>query len=61
MPVKQLRLTWLWLLPLLLLFSVLVVQRIDSDGLWYDEVFTVMNAGGAAFGPLSMEGIYEQI
>lgn len=52
---------WAWLVPLILLMTFIVGGRLDVDGLWYDEVFTMRNAGGAGYGPLSPFGIYETI
>ncbi len=51
---------WGWMLPLLLLAVFLVVPRLDWDGPWYDELFSLANAGG----PPEMGGIgsvYEQV
>jgi hypothetical protein len=58
---KKYNYQWLWLIPLLLLFSVISVPRLDWDGLWYDEIFSVMNARGAHYGPPSLESIWTQV
>jgi hypothetical protein len=52
---------WLWLIPLLLLFSAISVPRLGWDGLWYDEIFSVMNARGAHYGPPSLQSIWTQV
>jgi uncharacterized membrane protein len=44
---------WWWMLPLLLLTTLLTVPRLDADGLWYDEVWSVINAGGAHYGAMA--------
>lgn len=51
----------LWVVPLLLLVVALVVPRLGWDGLWYDELYSVANAGGAHFGPYSPAGIWERV
>ena len=50
-----------WLIPFIFLLTFIVGTRLDMDGFWYDEVFTVRNAGGAGYGPLSPLEIYETI
>lgn len=52
---------WFWLIPVILLLSFIVGTSLDSDGFWYDEVFTVRNAGGAGYGPLSPLEMYQTI
>ncbi len=52
---------WLWLVPLLILLAALALPRLDQDGLWYDEIWSLRNAGGAHYGPLSPAGIWEQV
>ncbi len=52
---------WLWMVPLLLLIAVIAVPQLDIDGLWYDELFSVNNAGGAQYGPPSLTWIYERL
>jgi len=47
------RIHWGWLVPLLLLAVFMVVPRLDWDGPWYDELFSMANAGG----PPEMGGI----
>ena len=53
--------TWLWILPLVLLVMTLAGFWLDKDGFWYDEVYTVKNAGGAQYGPLSPSEIYATV
>lgn len=58
---KPNRHTWVYVLPLFFLLTFIVGGRLDVDGLWYDEVFTMRNAGGAGYGPLSISEIYATI
>ncbi|MCX9077264.1 MAG: glycosyltransferase family 39 protein [Candidatus Methanoperedens sp.] len=44
---------WLWLLPVLLVTTCLGARRLNADAIWLDEVWSIYNAGGAHFGPLS--------
>ncbi|MCA9914023.1 MAG: glycosyltransferase family 39 protein, partial [Anaerolineae bacterium] len=37
---------WAWMVPLLLLAVLMVTPRLDWDGPWYDELFSIANAGG---------------
>jgi len=37
---------WGWMVPLLLLAVFMVAPRLDWDGPWYDELFSIANAGG---------------
>jgi len=57
----DINLHWAWLIPFILLLTFIVGARLDMDGFWYDEVFTVRNAGGAGYGPLSLTEIYQTI
>ena len=52
-----------WLMVVIILFTVcfITIPRLDWDGLWYDEVYSVMNAGGVHYGPLSPVGIWHQV
>ncbi len=54
-----------WILALLLLILLigwgLSVRQWDADGLWYDEVWSLYNAGGPPDGPLPPWGITERI
>jgi hypothetical protein len=52
---------WFWLVPLLLLLAGIVAPRLNWDGLWYDEIFSVMNSRGAHYGPPTIEGIWTQV
>lgn len=52
---------WWWMLPLLLLTTALVIPRLDVDGLWYDEVWSVINAGGAHYGAMSPGEIWQHL
>jgi hypothetical protein len=44
---------WLWLLPVLLVTTWLGARKLNADAIWLDEVWSIINAGGAHFGPLS--------
>jgi len=62
MPRKRIQaINWWWMIPLLLLLTGLAAPLLDMDGLWYDEIFSLRNAGGAQYGPLSPFGIWQQI
>ena len=43
---------WLWMLPLLLIVSLLAAQGINADVIWYDELTSIGHAGGLT-GPFS--------
>lgn len=59
---KHLRRRWLWMLPILLLLVAISGPRLVWDGLWYDELASVANAGGAPNDPsLGPAGIYARI
>jgi len=40
---------WQWMIPLLLLVTALGSQYLADDNLWYDEVHSLIKAGGASF------------
>lgn len=52
---------WAWLIVVMLGLTFLVGARLDMDGFWYDEVFTVRNANGAGYGDSTLMGIYQSI
>ncbi len=52
---------WAWLIIVMLGLTFLVGARLDMDGFWYDEVFTVRNANGAGYGDSTLVGIYQSI
>lgn len=52
---------WLWILPLLLLIMGLGARDLTSDGLWYDEQWSIYDSGGAHYGPLSPAEIWTRI
>ena len=52
---------WLWILPLLLLLLLITglgARDLTSDGLWYDEQWSIYDSGGAHYGPLSPAEIW---
>jgi hypothetical protein len=58
---KNRSIQWLWLVPLLLLMAGIVAPRLAWDGLWYDEIFSIMNSRGAHYGPVTLEAIWSQV
>lgn len=52
---------WGWLIPLCLMLMAIIGTRLDIDGLWYDEVFTVRNASGAGYQVDSVQAWYQSI
>lgn len=52
---------WFWLLPILLLATLLSARSLDSDALWYDEVWTYVVAGGAEYGPLTLPEVWDKV
>lgn len=52
---------WLWMIPIFLMMSGLVMLRLNSDGLWYDELYSVRNSGGSLYGPLNPLGIVQRV
>jgi hypothetical protein len=59
------RLSWLWLLPLLLVVTWLGARGLNSDAIWFDEWWSVYYAGGAHYGPIPLSDVavrvYDQI
>lgn len=37
--------TWLWLIPLLLMLSLFAMSRLNADGYWFDEWWSLFNTG----------------
>jgi hypothetical protein len=52
---------WWWLLPLLLLVTWLGARGLNADGLWNDEWWSVRHAGGAQFGPLTLDEVWTRV
>lgn len=52
---------WAWLIAVMLVLTFIVGARLDMDGFWYDEVFTVRNTNGAGYGDSTLLGIYQSI
>ena len=40
------RLNWCWLLPVLLLATLLAAQGLNADVIWFDELSTIGLSGG---------------
>src|SRR5687768_11896122 len=49
------------MIAILLLTVFLGMQRLDGEGLWYDEIWSVMVAGGAKYGPVSPQQILANV
>jgi len=43
-------LTWLWILPLLLIVSLFAITRLNADGYWFDEWWSLFNTGHPYYG-----------
>lgn len=52
---------WWWMLPLLLLTCWLGARGLDADSLWLDEMRSIRDAGGGAFGPLTLAGTWQRV
>ncbi len=52
---------WLWIVPLLLITTLLGTHRLDAEGLWYDEIWSVYVAGGSHFGELSPSEVLNRV
>jgi hypothetical protein len=50
-----------WIVLLLLLVTVLTVGSLNADPIWIDEYWSIYNAGGAHYGPLSPANIFARI
>lgn len=48
------RYAWLWLIPIFLLIFGLALLRMQSDGLWLDEVYTHVSSGTGGFPSISL-------
>jgi hypothetical protein len=49
------------MIPLLLMTTLLGTHRLDAEGLWYDEIWSVYVAGGVHFGSLDASQVLERI
>ncbi len=49
------------LIPLLLITFWLGARSLDSDSIWLDEYFSIYDAGGGAYGPLSPADIWARV
>jgi len=43
-------LTWLWIVPLLLILSLFALSRLNADGYWFDEWWSLFNTGHPQYG-----------
>ncbi len=50
-----------WIVPFLLLLTALAAHNLNTDGLWGDEEWSIYDAGGAHYGPLSPAGIWQRV
>ncbi|MBL8165897.1 MAG: glycosyltransferase family 39 protein, partial [Anaerolineae bacterium] len=55
------RTSWLLALLPLLLMLALGLRGIDANAIWLDETWSIYNAGGAHYGPLSPLGIIQRV
>lgn len=55
------RLLWLWVIPALLLACWLGARGLDADAIWNDEFYSIHDAGGPPYGPLSPAEIWERV
>ncbi len=55
------RTLWLWLIPILLTAVWIGARGLNADALWFDEYWSVYNAGGAQYGPLSPGEIWGRV
>lgn len=55
------RLAWWWLIPALLLTFTLGARGLDADAIWYDEYYSIHDAGGAFDGPRSPVDIWVRL
>lgn len=49
---------WLWLVPVLLMMTLLGARSLDDDLLFVDEYWSIYHAGGAPYGPVSPAEIW---
>lgn len=49
------------MVALLLLTAALAAYRLNTDPIWYDEFWSIFDAGGAHYGPLSVNLIWQHI
>lgn len=55
------RLVWLGIAPLLLVYTGLAARSLTANAIWLDEMWSISNAGGAHFGPLSPIEIIQRV
>jgi uncharacterized membrane protein len=58
---NQQRLSWLWVVPILLLVAILTARLLDATAIWVDEYWTYRTGDGALFGPASPYSILNSI
>lgn len=52
---------WWWALPVLLLAAWMGARGLNADAIWYDEYWSLYNAGAAHYGPLAPAGVWARI
>jgi hypothetical protein len=52
---------WIWLLPLLLLTAWMGTRGLDANAIWFDEYWSIYDAGGAQYGPLTPLENWERV
>ena len=54
------RRTWIWMLPVLFLATLLAAQGLNADLIWYDELTTIGHAGGLT-GPFTLIEVAQSV
>jgi hypothetical protein len=52
---------WLWLIPILLIVMWLGARSLNTDAIWFDEYYSVYNAGGSTYGPVSLAETWQRV
>lgn len=55
------RLFFWWIIPVLLLATALGAIGLDRDAIWNDEFYSIQDAGGPPYGPISPAEIWERV
>lgn len=54
------RIFW-WVILLLLVVAWLGISKLDSDAMWYDEIYSYIYAGGQQYGPISAGDVISRV
>lgn len=52
---------WWWLIPVLIGMFAIGTRELNASSIWGDEYFSLYDAGGATFGPLSPAQIWQRV